>query len=74
VSALWPAGRRFMPMLVAAALVVIGLWLAIAAGGGGTDANAGYLQFYPGQLCRFAPAKEAGGPGCPVPPPRQPAR
>jgi hypothetical protein len=66
-----PFNRRFLPLAVAAALVALGLWLAIAAGGGGTDANAGYLQFYPGQLCRFAPAKEAGGPGCPRPPAQQ---
>ena len=63
--------RRLAPVIVAAALVALGLWLAIAAGGGGTDANAGYLQFYPGQLCRFAPAKEAGGLGCPQLPARQ---
>ena len=48
--------RRLAPLLVAAVLVGLGLWLAIAAGGGGTDANAGYLQFYPGPLCRFAPS------------------
>lgn len=66
--------RRFAPLLVAAILVGLGLWLAIAASGGRTDANAGYLQFYPGPLCRYAPAKEAGGTGCPRPAPRQRAQ
>lgn len=64
---------RIAALLVAAALVGLGVWLAIAAAGGGTDANAGYVQFYPGPLCRFAPAAEAGGTGCPRPPRRQPA-
>ena len=74
MSGRWSLNRRLAPLLVATVLVGLGLWLAIAAGGGGTDANAGYLQFYPGPLCRFAPAKEAGGTGCPRPAPRQRVR
>lgn len=65
---------RLAPLLVAAALVGLGIWLAAAAAGGHTDANAGYVQFYPGPLCRFAPAREAGGVGCPRPPAGHPAQ
>ena len=65
---------RIASLLVAVVLVALGLWLAIAAGGGHTDANAGYVQFYPGPLCRFAPPAEAGGTGCPRPAPRRPAQ
>lgn len=65
--------RRFGPLLVAAILVALGIWLALAAAGGRTDANAGYVQFYGGPLCRFAPRAEAGGPGCPRPAARPPA-
>jgi hypothetical protein len=66
--------RRLAPLLVALVLVGLGIWLALAAVGGRTDANAGYVQFYPGALCRFAPAKEAGGTGCPRPALRHPAQ
>jgi hypothetical protein len=65
--------RRAASLLVAAVIVGLGIWLAIAASTGSTGADAGYLQFYPGPLCRFAPPAEAGGPGCPRPP-RRPAQ
>src|SRR5262249_2202660 len=65
---------RIASLLVALVLVGLGIWLAVPAAGGHTDANAGYVQFYPGSLCRFAPAAEVGGPGCPRPPGRDQAR
>ncbi len=65
---------RIASLFVAAVLVGLGVWLAVAAAGGGTQANAGYVQFYPGPLCRFAPAKEAGGLGCPRTPARHPSQ
>ena len=64
---------RTVYLLVAAALVGLGIWLAVAAAGGRTDANAGHVQFYPGPLCRFAPPAEAGGKECPRLP-RRPAQ
>ena len=60
---------RLASLLVAAVLVGLGIWLAVAAAGGHTDANAGHVQFDPGPLCRFAPPAEAGGLGCPRPAP-----
>ncbi|HVW47993.1 MAG TPA: hypothetical protein VHA76_13115 [Solirubrobacterales bacterium] len=66
--------ERTVRLLVALVLVGLGIWLAVAAAGGRTDANAGYVQFYPGPLCRFAPPAEAGGTGCPQPAPRRPAQ
>ena len=56
--------ERVARIAVAAVLVLAGLWLAFAAAGGGTSANAGRVQFYQGPICRFSGPNPPDS-GCP---------
>lgn len=62
--------ERAVTLAVVALLAAAGIWLAVAAAGGRTAANAGRVQFYPGPVCHFAP-HGANGEGCPRRPRRR---